>query len=75
MTNYCKYAVAAIFMSLGALASAETTLIHAGELLAVPGQSPSSRQTIVVSDNQIVETRNGFASAADFEGDVTIKYR
>ena len=72
MTNYCKYAVAAIFMSLGTLASAETTLIHAGELLAVPGQSPALRQTIVVTDNQIVETRNGFASAADFEGDVTI---
>jgi imidazolonepropionase-like amidohydrolase len=59
-------------MSLSALASAETTLIHAGELLAVPGQSPSLRQTIVVTDNQIVETRNGFASAADFEGNVTI---
>ena len=72
MTNYCRYAVAAIFMSLSALASAETTLIHAGELLAVPGQSPSLRQTIVVTDNQIVETRNGFASAADFEGNVTI---
>lgn len=72
MTNYCKYAVAAIFMSLGTLASAETTLIHAGELLAVPGQSPALRQTIVVTDNQIVETRNGFASAADFEGEVTV---
>jgi len=72
MTNYCKYAVAAILPSLGALASAETTLIHAGELLAVPGQSPSLRQTIVVTDNQIVETRNGFSSAADFDGEVTV---
>ena len=72
MTNYCKYAVAAILTSLGALASAETTLIHAGELLAVPGQSPSLRQTIVVTDNQIVETRNGFSSAADFDGEVTV---
>lgn len=72
MINYCKHAVAAFFLLAGALATAETILIHAGELLAVPGESPTLRQTIVVSDNEIIEVRNGFASAADFDGDVTI---
>lgn len=72
MINCCRYAVAAFFLSLGGTAVADTTLIHAGELLAVPGESPALRQTIVVSDNQIVEVRDGFASAADFDGDVTI---
>ncbi len=59
-------------MTLGASAYAGTTLIHAGELLTIPGESSTSRQTIVVEDNNILEVRNGFATAADFDGDVSI---
>ena len=72
MTYSCRLAATLLFLGLGIPAVADTTLIHAGELLAVPGESPSSRQTIVVEDNKIVEVVSGFANAADFDGDVIV---
>ena len=51
---------------------AATTLIHAGELLAVPGESSKRMQTIVVEDDRIVEVRDGFVNASEFEGDVDV---
>jgi len=51
---------------------AETILIHAGTLLAVPGESPLKRQTIVVEDKRIVEVRDGFSKADAFDGDVRV---
>jgi len=72
MTFGCRVAATLLFLGLGIPAAADTTLIHAGELLAVPGESPSSRQTIIVEDNKIVEVVSGFANAADFNGNVTV---
>jgi imidazolonepropionase-like amidohydrolase len=37
-----------------------TTIIHAGTLLAVPGKSPASRQSVIVQDGRILEIRDGF---------------
>jgi imidazolonepropionase-like amidohydrolase len=51
---------------------AETILIHAGTLLAVPGESPLKQQTIVVEDRRIVEVRDGFSNADAFDGDVRV---
>ena len=42
-----------------------TTIIHAGTLLAVPGESPVSNQSIIVQHGQIVEIRAGRADAAE----------
>ncbi len=50
---------------------AEITLIHAGQLLAVPGERPSREQTIVVDGQRIVEIVDGFADPDDY-GDGTI---
>jgi len=53
---------------LGATASAawaETTLIHAGTLLAVPGERPATQKTVVVTDGRIAEVRDGYAAPAD----------
>ncbi len=72
MTLGCRIAATLLFLGLGIPAVADTTLIHAGELLAVPGQPPAARQTIVVEDSQIVEVVSGFANAADFDGEVTV---
>ena len=72
MTLCCRLAATLLLLGLGVPAAADTTLIHAGELLAVPGQSPASRQTIVIEDNEVVEVVSGFASAADYDGDVTV---
>ena len=44
-------------------AAAEVTLIHAGELLAVPGQPPQSEMTIIVEDGRIKGVQNGYAEA------------
>lgn len=52
--------------------AADITLIHAGQLLTVPGEKPLSRQTIVVEGQRIVEVRKGFAKAGEFEGAVNI---
>ncbi len=53
-------------------AAGGTTLIHAGELLAVPGQSPARNKTIVVENDRIVAVRDGFISADSVEGDATV---
>jgi imidazolonepropionase-like amidohydrolase len=51
---------------------AATTLIHAGELLAVPGDRPASRQTIVIEDERIVDVVGGFADPAEYGVDVEV---
>jgi imidazolonepropionase-like amidohydrolase len=45
---------------------ADTRIIHAGTLLAVPGSAPASAQTIVVSDGRITQVLDGYREAADF---------
>jgi imidazolonepropionase-like amidohydrolase len=51
---------------------AETTVIHAGQLLAVPGERPLSRQTIVVENGRIVEVVDGFVETARYGSDVAL---
>ena len=72
MTTIYKSIAVFSLLALSAHASAETTLIHAGELLAVPGESPLTRQTIVIEDNLISDIVSGYTNAADFDGDVTV---
>ncbi|MAN58892.1 MAG: Xaa-Pro dipeptidase [Flavobacteriaceae bacterium] len=43
---------------------AQTTLVHAGTVLAVPGEKPLTNQTIVIEKGKISEIRSGFVSAA-----------
>lgn len=54
------------------VAFADITLIHAGELLAVPGEASSKEQTIVIEDGRIVSVNDGYTNADKFEGDVTV---
>ncbi len=35
-------------------------VVHAGSLLSVPGQAPRSRQTLLIRNGRIAETRDGF---------------
>ena len=70
--RFIALAGATCLLFLSHLATAQTTLIHAGELLAVPGQSPARNQTVVVEGDRIVEIRAGFADAAEFGDDVTV---
>ena len=54
--------VATIFalLALTTTAHADTKLIYAGTLFAVPGQEPLKEQTIVVKDGKIAEVKAGF---------------
>ena len=60
----------ALLFSVGAVA--ETVLIHAGTLLSVAGEKPATQQTVVIEDERILEVRDGFSAADDFEGDVRL---
>jgi len=40
--------------------SAETIIVHAGTLLAMPGEAPKTRQSVVIRDGKIVNIRDGF---------------
>ena len=47
---------------LSSSVSAKTQVIHAGELLAVPGQKPLSKQTLVIKDGKITAIKGGFVT-------------
>jgi imidazolonepropionase-like amidohydrolase len=70
--NITGLAASALLLAASPAVLADTTLIHAGQLLAVPGKEVKSEQTIVVEDQRIVEVRNGYANPSDFEGDVKV---
>jgi imidazolonepropionase-like amidohydrolase len=44
---------------------AKTILIHAGRLLAVPGQPPRGNTTLTIVDGKITAVTDGFTAAAD----------
>ncbi|MEM6514281.1 MAG: amidohydrolase family protein [Pseudomonadota bacterium] len=67
--------VAASLFIAAAPSFADTKLIHAGTLLAVPGERPQRDQTIVVTDNRIVDVIDGFADPADYDDAAVINLR
>ena len=60
-------------LSLASLpAQADLTLIHAGQLLAVPGERPAREQTIVIDGQRIVEVVGGYADPSSYGENVTL---
>jgi imidazolonepropionase-like amidohydrolase len=59
-----RTAIALLTLLVGT-ASADVTLIHAGQLLAVPGKAPASNMTIIVEDDRITGVQKGFVEAED----------
>ncbi len=53
-------------------AVADVTVIHAGDLLAVPGERPRSAQTVVIEAGRITAVEDGYRPADEFEGPVTL---
>jgi imidazolonepropionase-like amidohydrolase len=66
ITRCLRHALMAFLLTATTLGNAETLLIHAGQLLAVPGERPQSRQTVVVEGQRIVEVVDGFADASAY---------
>ena len=67
-----RLTLASLLYLCAPLLYADTTLIHAGELLAVPGEKPRTKQTIVIKGERITEIRNGYSDSDGFEGKVTV---
>ncbi|RMA64672.1 metal-dependent hydrolase family protein [Ulvibacter antarcticus] len=44
---------------------AQTTVIHAGTVLTIPGDKPKKNQSIIIKDGKIKEVRNGFLMATE----------
>jgi imidazolonepropionase-like amidohydrolase len=53
-------------------ADERTTIIHAGALLAVPGEAPKTRQTITIEGNRITAIDDGFVDPANMTGEVKL---
>lgn len=56
-------------------ALADTQLIHAGSLLAVPGEAPRSEQTVVVIDGRISAVVDGYRDAGEYGAASVINLR
>ena len=52
-------------------ADEHTTVIHAGTLLAVPGDAPKSKQSIIIEGNRIARVEDGVVDPANVAGDAT----
>ena len=59
-------------LSATKVAKADVLVIHAGTVLAVPGDKPRSEQTIVVRDDRIERIENGYTSPADIDLDAQL---
>ncbi|SET39051.1 metal-dependent hydrolase family protein [Thalassotalea agarivorans] len=59
-TSFMAAAIASALLSFGALA--QTTIIHAGELLAVPGKKPLKQQSIFITDGKITAVKSGYVT-------------
>lgn len=72
----CTRLFAALTLScLAQAGAAETLLIHAGTLLAVPGESPRSEQTVVITDGRIDAVIDGYATLEEHDADRLIDLR
>lgn len=51
---------------------AETSVIHAGELLVIAGQAPLKNQTLVITDGKVSAVKPGFIAANKFSNDAKL---
>ncbi|GHF18765.1 Xaa-Pro dipeptidase [Kordiimonas sediminis] len=74
MKSILKTAAATAILSaaFSTTALAGVKLIHAGELLAVPGNDPVKEQTIVIENGKIKEVRSGYADPAAYGADTEV---
>ena len=52
------------------VAEGKWTVIHAGELLAVPGEEAKRQQSVIIRDGRIVEVRAGFVNPSTTGGGI-----
>ncbi|NMP33415.1 amidohydrolase family protein [Thalassotalea sp. M1531] len=62
----------ALAVAISTNAFANTQVIHAGKLLAVPGEKPLTKHTVVIKNGKISEVKKGFIAAQRFGEDATL---
>jgi imidazolonepropionase-like amidohydrolase len=72
VTSLRRLALVTLMAHCPVALAADVLIIHAGELLAVPGEKPLSRQTLVIEGDRIREVRNGFANPSEFGDDIRL---
>jgi imidazolonepropionase-like amidohydrolase len=58
--------------ALSQSALADTSVIHAGELLVTAGKAPLKKQTLVITDGKITAVKSGFVDASKFAKDAKL---
>ena len=61
-----------MFSTANMIADEHTTVIHAGTLLAIPGEAPEDKQTIIIEGKRIVRIEDGFVDPASVNGEVIL---
>jgi imidazolonepropionase-like amidohydrolase len=72
MIKQLSSTLALLLLSYSVQVSADTVVIHAGELLAVPGTKTLSQQSIIIVDGKITEVRAGFVNSQEISKDASL---
>ena len=67
----CKAILVLCLTTTAATASEQLTIIHAGQLLATPGEQVLQEQSVLVSDGVIVEIIPGFVNENEVDAGYT----
>jgi imidazolonepropionase-like amidohydrolase len=65
-------ATALLMLFVNFASASEVLVIHAGKLLAVPGESPVARQSVVIRDGVIAAVENGFIDPKSIGDEVVL---
>ena len=65
--NLIKSIIFSGFLPQSALA--QTSVIHAGELLVMAGNTPLQKQTLVITNDKISAIKSGFILVSNFSDD------
>ncbi len=61
-----------MFSTANMIADEHTTVIHAGTLLAIPGEAPEDKQSIIIEGKRIVRIEDGFVDPVSVNGEVIL---
>lgn len=72
LSNRISFLTLLISASISQAALAQTQVIHAGELLSIPGNAPLKNYTVVVEEGAITAVKKGFLPANEFASDAKL---
>ncbi|MCL1094843.1 metal-dependent hydrolase family protein [Shewanella kaireitica] len=72
LSNRISVLTLLISASISQAALAQTQVIHAGELLSIPGNAPLKNYTVVVEEGAITAVKKGFLPANEFASDAKL---